>query len=317
MLASKPHHFGPPATISLAGGPRKEGQHPRPSFRQWLWFALQLATIAALQFGDDVFRGNIEPPNMPEAVRHARAIAHFEQAHGFFVEPGLQLWIRHAHALFGLLSYGTVVQATDVIYAVGQTLVPLIVALWIFVRFRARFPLVRNTVFLATLLALVGYEFYPTAPPRLTSGLMYNHHAFHFQDTVRHVIGDGKLNGTPIGYNAYSAVPSLHVAWALIVAASVVILARHPLLRVLAALYPFLMLFAVVASANHFLLDALAGALTALLATAVALTFERYRPRISITRKSAGRDTPLNRRRCAPPGRWRCNSPLSRKELET
>ena len=91
---------------------------------------------------------------------------------------------------------------------------------------------------------------------------------------MQHVIGDGKLNGTPIGYNAYSAVPSLHIAWALIVAASIMLLARHRLVRLLAGLYPLLMLFTVVVSANHYLLDAAAGALVAVLATILALVFD-------------------------------------------
>jgi hypothetical protein len=246
----------------------------RPSVRQWLWFALQLLAIAALQFGDDIVRGNINPPNVHEAIRRAQEVARFEQAHGFFIEPALQLWIRHSHALFGLVSYGTVIRVTDIIYALGQTLVPLVLALWLFLRHRSRFALVRNVAFLSTLLALFGYELYPTAPPRLTPGLNYHHHTFQFQDTVQHVIGDGKLNGTPIGYNAYSAMPSLHIAWALIVAASVVLIASPLIVRLLAALYPLLMLFTVVVSANHYVLDAVGGAVAVVVATEIALTLE-------------------------------------------
>jgi membrane-associated phospholipid phosphatase len=255
----------------------------RPSVRQWFWFALQLQAIAALQLGDDIIRGNIDPPDVHEAIRHAHEVVHLEQAHGFFVEPGLQLWMRHA-PLFGLLSYGTVVHLTDLIYALGQTLVPLLLALWLFLRHRSHFPLVGNVAFLSTLLALVGYELYPTAPPRLTPGLMYHHHLFHFQNTVQQAIGDGKLNGVPIGYNAYSAMPSLHIAWALIVAVAIMLFARHRLVRLLAGLYPLLMLFTVVVSANHYLLDAAGGALAAALATILALLFDAgglylHRPR--------------------------------------
>jgi len=264
----------PEGTWERSSGPRKPRLDKGSSFLQWFWFALQLLAIAALQFGDDIVRGNIDPPNMQEAIRHAQEVAHLEQAHGFFIEPALQLSIRHWHALFGLLSYGLVVRMTDLVYALGQTLVPLLLALWIFLRSRSHFPLVRNITFLSTLLALVGYELYPTAPPRLTPGLLYHHHIFHFQNTVQQVIGDGKLNGTPIGYNAYSAVPSLHIAWALIVAVSVMLLTRHRLVRLLAGLYPLLMLFTVVVSANHYLLDAAGGALVAALATIFALLFD-------------------------------------------
>jgi membrane-associated phospholipid phosphatase len=245
-----------------------------PSVREWLWFALQLLAIAALQLGDDIIRGNIDPPNVHEAIRHAQEIVHLEQAHGFFVEPAWLLWLRHAHALFGLLSYDFMMHVADVVYALGQTLVPLLLVLWLFLRHRSHFPRVRNVAFLSTLLALVGYELYPTAPPRLTPGLVYHHHLFHFPNTVQQVIGDGKLNGIPVGYNAYSAMPSLHIAWALIVAGSIVLLAHHRLVRLLAGLYPLLMLFTVVVSANHYLLDAAGGALAAALATMLALLFD-------------------------------------------
>jgi RNA polymerase-binding transcription factor DksA/membrane-associated phospholipid phosphatase len=246
----------------------------RPSRRQWLWFALQFLAVAALQFGDDIIRGNIDPPNKQEAIRHAQEVAHLEQAHGIFVEPAFQTSIQHVHALLGLLSYGFVVQITDIIYALGQSLVPLLVALWIFLRHRSHFPLVRNITFISTLLALAGYELYPTAPPRLTPGLIYKHHPFHFLDTVQHVIGDGKLNGIPIGYNAYSAMPSLHIATALIVAGCLLLLSRSLLLRALAALYPLLMLLTVIVSANHYLLDVVGGALAVGLATVLALVLE-------------------------------------------
>jgi hypothetical protein len=247
------------------------------SARQWLSFALQLAAVAALQAGDDIVRGNLDPPNMIEAMQHARMVAAIEQAHGIFIEPGVQLWVRHVHALFGILSYSTIGRGIDVVYALGQTLVPLAVAIWIFLRHRPHFPLLRNVALLSSFLALVGYELYPTAPPRLTSNLMYGHHIFRFQDTAQHVIGDGKLNGVPIGYNAYSAIPSLHIAWALLVATSVLLLARRPMVRLIAALYPLLMLFTVVASGNHFLVDAGAGALADVLALVAALTVARYR----------------------------------------
>ncbi|MBV9281702.1 MAG: phosphatase PAP2 family protein [Chloroflexi bacterium] len=277
MAIEESYHTIQASTPRSRSGLAASERSSRPTVRQWLWFALQLGAIAALQSADDIVRGNIEPPNMAEAIRHARVVAGIERAHGFFVEPALQLWVRHAHALFGILSYGTIGRATDLIYALGQTLVPLGVAVWLFLRHRSRFPVVRDVTFLSTLLALVGYEVYPTAPPRLTSGLIYDHRIFHFQDTVQHVIGDGKLNGVPIGYNAYSAIPSLHIAWALILAASVALLARRPLVRLAAALYPLLMLFTVVATANHFLLDAVGGALTVALAAMAALVLERYR----------------------------------------
>jgi len=258
----------------------------RPPLGAWIWFVLQLVAIAGLELGDDIFRGNIDPPDVQEAVLHARQVVHFEQSHGFFVEPALQIWLRHAHSLFGLLSFTSVVHITDFIYAVGQTLVPISVAIWIFLKHRSHFALVRNITLLSTLLALVGYELYPLAPPRLTTGLIYQHHIFHFQDTVQHVIGDGKLNSVPIAYNAYSAMPSLHMAWALILAVSVILLTHTLLVRVLAGAYPLVMLFTVVVSANHYLLDAAGAALVVALATVIMLSLDSARAHLHGVRRA-------------------------------
>jgi hypothetical protein len=97
----------------------------------------------------------------------------------------------------------------------------------------------------------------PVVP--LTTGLHYAGHAFSFQDTVLHVIGDGRLNSIPLGYNAYAAMPSAHIAMALLVAGCALFLARAPLVRLLAMLYPVLALFTVIVSGNHYLLDAAGG----------------------------------------------------------
>jgi len=254
------------------------------AWRRWLSFVLQLLAIEAFEVGDDIFRGNIHPPNAQAAVHHAHQLVHFEQAQGLFVEPALQLWARHVHGLFGLLSYGTVVAATDAIYALGQTLVPLVLAIWIWRTHPSHFSLVRTIAMVTVLLGVVGYELYPLAPPRLTTGVVYPGHAFHFQNTAVQVIGSVKLNGVPAGYNAYSAMPSLHIATALIVAGCLLLLSRSLLLRVLAALYPFLMLLTVIVSANHYLLDVVGGALTVGLATVLALVLEPGHMHLARTR---------------------------------
>jgi hypothetical protein len=266
----------------------------RPSFLEWVWFALQLLAIAAVELGDDIFRGDIDPPNAREAIQHAQQVAHFEQAHGFFIEPAIQFWFRQGHALFGLLSYATVVQVTNTIYALAQTLVPIALAIWIYLAHRSHFPLVRNITLFSTVLALAVYELFPLAPPRLTTGLIYNHHAFRFQDTVQSVIGDGKLSGAPISYNAYSAMPSLHVAWALIVAGSVILFAHSLLPRLLAGLYPILMLFTVVVSANHYLLDAAGAALVVAVAAVIALLLELGRTHLHRARSEFRSESAAN-----------------------
>ncbi|MBV9282540.1 MAG: phosphatase PAP2 family protein [Chloroflexi bacterium] len=233
-----------------------------------------------LDVGDDIVRGDLDPPDVRAALQNAQQVAQFEQAHGFFVEPALQLWFQHAHAVTSLLSFAAVVRATDLVYALGQTLVPLGVAVWLFHAHPAHFRMARNIALLTVLLALVGYQIYPEAPPRLTTGLIYDHHTFRFLDTMQRMIGDGHLSNVPIAYSAYSAMPSLHMACALIVAAFVFFASRNLVARLLAILYPAVMLFTVVVSANHYLLDAAGAVVVVLVATIVALLLPRALSRL-------------------------------------
>ena len=126
----------------------------------------------------------------------------------------------------------------------------------------AAFPLVRTALLVASGLALVGYLAFPTAPPRLAGiGVV---------DTVSHAHVDLNTGLVSSLYNPYAAVPSMHIGYALIVAGSVFWYSRRALVRALAPLYPPFVLLVVVATGNHFILDAAAGALVAGLAVAAA-----------------------------------------------
>jgi membrane-associated phospholipid phosphatase len=272
--------------ISVAHQPSARFVWPTP--REWLLFAVQALLVVMIELGNDILRGNFFPPNAPEALSHARQIAHFEAAHGFFLEPAVQTFFERSHHLLGLvLTWSAVVAVANNVYAFCHIFVTLAVALWLYLEHRPSFAFVRNVTLFTNLLALLGYELYPTAPPRLTTDLIYDGHVFHFQDTMRHILGTGTLNGTPIGYNPLSAMPSLHVAWALIMGASLLLLARHPLLRFLGALYPLLMTFTVVVTANHYLMDAIGAALAVILATLLALLLSRARRTLRAERRGA------------------------------
>ena len=64
-------------------------------------------------------------------------------------------------------------------------------------------------------------------------------------------------------------MPSLHVAWAAWCALALYPVVRHWALRVLVVAYPLITTLVVVATGNHFLLDAVAGAVLACLTWAV------------------------------------------------
>ena len=87
-----------------------------------------------------------------------------------------------------------------------------------------------------------------------------------FIDTVSDVTGvhisHASASSTSL-FNPYAAVPSMHVAFALMIGWPLARLCAHALVKVLWVLYPFLMAFVIVVTANHFIVDAFLGAVTA------------------------------------------------------
>jgi membrane-associated phospholipid phosphatase len=131
--------------------------------------------------------------------------------------------------------------------------------LWVYLRRHEGFTRFRNTILLANIIGLVGFVLMPTAPP-----WMFPH--MGFVDGVNHSSALLKTLGNP-----YAAMPSLHAADALIVGWFLVSTSKTIWAKALWALWPLWVWFCVVATANHYLLDVLAGigvAVAAILATA-------------------------------------------------
>ncbi len=193
-----------------------------------------------------------------EADHHAHGVVALERWLHVFLEADVQHAARTLPALTGLL--GTA-------YLTLHLAVTAAVLLWLHQRRPAAFAFVRTTLLLASALALVGFLAYPTAPPRLAG--------IGIADTVSN--GHVDLNKGLVSslYNPYAAVPSMHIGYALIVAASLLRFGHHRLIRALGALYPPFVLLVVVATGNHFFFDAAAGAGVAGLATAAAALLTR------------------------------------------
>jgi membrane-associated phospholipid phosphatase len=121
-------------------------------------------------------------------------------------------------------------------------------------------------------ISVIGYALFPTAPPRFLPELGL--------DPSSSVTGNNPLLSNPADalFNPFAAVPSMHVGLSVILAWSLAMLVRQPMIRGLLIAYPLLMTFVVVASGNHFWLDAVFGLMTAALATGVALLLARLNP---------------------------------------
>ena len=194
-----------------------------------------------------------------DAVQHAHRVVALERWLHLLLEADVQ---QAARALPGL---------TRVLGAAYLTLhlaVTAGVLLWLHQRRPAAFAFVRTTLLFASAFALVGFLAYPTAPPRLAG--------IGIADTVSN--GHIDLNKGLVSslYNPYAAVPSMHVGYALIVGASLLLYGRRPIVRMVGALYAPFVVFVVVATGNHFFFDAATGALVVVVAAAMAASLTRH-----------------------------------------
>jgi hypothetical protein len=127
----------------------------------------------------------------------------------------------------------------------------------LFRRFPTRYARWRNTLAVTTALALIGFASYPLMPPRLLPP------AYGFVDTLRVFGGLWSFQSGPVAHvsNQYAAMPSLHFAWSMWSALVLAPMLRRPWSKAVVALYPVATLFAIVVTANHYVLDAAGGAL--------------------------------------------------------
>jgi hypothetical protein len=252
---------------------------------EWLAFWLQVAIAVSFEVFDDITRAIFSQHGTVQGIQNAKSIAAFEAAHGFFIEPAMQTFFLQSHRLLVMtLSWMDVAHFMNVVYVFCHIFCTLGVAIWVYFYRRSHFRLMRNAVMLTNLYALFVYESYPVAPPRVLPTLIVDHHPFRFLDTMYGVFNGGKIVGTQIGFNEFSAMPSVHMGWAFVASAAVVWLARPVWIKVVAALYPGLMLVSIVVTGNHFVMDAVGAVFVVIPAVLTALAYEWWRGSFSWSR---------------------------------
>jgi membrane-associated phospholipid phosphatase len=144
--------------------------------------------------------------------------------------------------------------------------------IWLYLARNEAYYFVRNMFMVAMGIALVGYVVYPTAPPRFMP-------EWGFQDTVTEWVGLQAANNANALYNPFAAVPSMHVAFALMIAVPALYVIRNRVIRAFFAVYPVLVTVTVVVTGNHWWFDAFLGALVAgVSALAASGALARARP---------------------------------------
>ncbi|WP_329567994.1 phosphatase PAP2 family protein [Kitasatospora sp. NBC_01266] len=167
--------------------------------------------------------------------------------------------------------YPVLVRLANYYYATMHFGVMIAVLLWVFLRHRARYAWVRTTVVLVTAACLV-IQFLPVAPPRMLPDAGFVDVAAEYGQSVY----SGGVGG--VHADELSAMPSVHVAWCVLVAVAVIAISRSPW-RWLILLHPLLTITVVVATANHFWADGLVALCLLLLAYTVQYGAGRRRAR--------------------------------------
>lgn len=161
-----------------------------------------------------------------------------------------------AHAQHLVLHHPLIVQACNLYYATMHFGVLFVFLLWLFVRHRADYRRLRLTLVLVTAVCL-AIQLVPVAPPRLLPG---------FVDTAAQY--GQSVYSLGFGADQLSAMPSVHVAWAVLIAWAVVRVSDSRW-RWLIILHPVATVFVVAATANHFWLDGVAAVLILVLCVVV------------------------------------------------
>jgi hypothetical protein len=211
-------------------------------------------------------RGLVSHPDAAAtAFANARELIGIERTLNIFVEPSVQAYTSGQQWLLDAASW---------MYINAQTSVTLGALAWLYLFRNASFYFVRNMFLAAFCVALVGYSVFPTAPPRFFP-------EWGFFDAVSDFTGVPQDSGTIKAlFNPYAAVPSMHVAFALMIGIPISRLVQWRALKVFWTTYPLLVVFVIVATANHFIADAVLGACAAGIGALVARALARMRPRV-------------------------------------
>ncbi|MFF6998611.1 phosphatase PAP2 family protein [Streptomyces sp. NPDC008313] len=227
-----------PAARSPGQGLTRRWRTPR---RPRLWFEILLIGVSYWTYS--LIR-NAVPEQRTQALRNTDWLWRAEHHLGIAVEESVNHTVNSVTWLIVGMNY---------YYATLHFVVTLGVLMWLYRSHPGRYAATRLTLFATTAVALVGYYFFPLAPPRLMRG--------GFIDTVlvHQTWGSMASGDLKSMSNQYAAMPSMHIGWSLWCGLTIWALAATPWVRVLGLLYPAATLVVIVATANHFWLDAVGG----------------------------------------------------------
>lgn len=220
----------------------------RPRRRRLYWWREVLYILAFYGVYSLVRNRGLNGNEIVQARHNALRVIRVER----FLHAFHEAWVQHLFypSAKWFLSFW------NVFYGSAHFIVTVIAIIWLFRRDPSRYPFWRNTLAFTTGLALIGFAFFPLMPPRLLPA------HYHFVDTLEKVGGLWSFDSGTMQKisNQYAAMPSLHFGWSSWCACVLFPMMRRKWAKALVAVYPFITLFAIVVTANHYWLDAAGGA---------------------------------------------------------
>jgi PAP2 superfamily len=250
---------GEPAVAAVPLHRRLPGGHTLRDGRRLYWWGELLAV--GIFYGVYSFVRNLHHGNAADAFRHARDLMNFQRDLGINHEQAVQAWA---------LGSRTFIIAANYFYGSLHFIVTAGVMIYLYRKWTDDYPLWRNTLAIATALALIGFAFFPLAPPRMFPQL-------GFVDTLVKDPAFWSFNSGAVNKisNQFAAMPSVHCTWALWCACALIPRLRHRWAKLLAAIYPVTTVAVIVVTANHYVLDAAGGFFVLGVGYLLARTFTR------------------------------------------
>lgn len=237
-----------------SGAAPARGARRFPGWRGLLGQMLLIVLAALSYFG---VRG-LTQSSAASAEDNARELLEIESHVRLDVETALQ---------DAIVDHDAIVTLANWVYIYGHWPLIAVTLAWLFATAPERFRLLRNAMFISGAIGLVIFALYPVAPPRL--GVL------DVLDTVTARSESYRTLQPPGLINRYAAMPSLHFGWNLLVGVMLWRATRKPVVRTFAVVMPILMAWAVVLTANHYVIDVIAGGVVALAGLAIARELPR------------------------------------------
>ena len=232
--------------------------------RRVRWVLTQVVIVLVGVFCHFQVRGLTHADPMV-AIRHAHQVMDFEQWLGLRFELAVQARV---------IAHDSAYDVANWVYVWGHWPGIILTMVWLVIHHRHVFLRLRDGMLVSGALGLVVFVTYPVAPPRLVDPELV--------DTVTERSSAYRYLQPPNFVNQYAALPSLHAGWDLLVGIAIVTAGGTLVVRLIGWMLPVLMCLAVIATANHYVVDVVAGIALALIGHLVALQLERRRARAAM-----------------------------------